>query len=225
METKIQIKSIFGEVKFEYECENNSIKKTVEHAVKKRINLSYSNLSDSNLSYSNLSGSNLRGSNLSGSNLRGSNLSDSNLSDSNLSYSNLSYSNLRGSNLSDSNLSDSNLSYSNLSGSNLRGSNLSYSNLSGSNLRGSNLSDSNLRGSNLSYSRNTESAYLPIFCKWSNSIIGNKIQIGCKTKTIEEWEEFFNSDEEFETKRGTDDFKQIQAVFESYKAYINFLNQ
>ena len=150
METKIQIKSIFGEVKFEYECENNSIKKTVEHAVKKRINLSYSNLSDSNLS---------------------------------------------------------------------------YSNLSGSNLRGSNLSDSNLRGSNLSYSRNTESAYLPIFCKWSNSIIGNKIQIGCKTKTIEEWEEFFNSDEEFETKRGTDDFKQIQAVFESYKAYINFLNQ
>ena len=135
METKIQIKSFFGEVKFEYECENNSIKKTVEQAA--------------NIG-SDLMGADLRGANLRGANLRGA----------------------------------------------------------------------DLRGAN-----NKELAYLPIFCKWSNSIIGNKIQIGCKTKTIEEWEEFFNSDEEFETKRGTDDFKQIQAVFESYKAYINFLNQ
>ena len=86
-------------------------------------------------------------------------------------------------------------------------------------------SNSDLRGSDLSNSENKEFAYLPIFCKWSNSIIGDKIQIGCKQKTIEEWEDWFNSDETFETERGTDDFKQIQAVFESYKAYMNFLNK
>ena len=35
---------------------------------------------------------------------------------------------------------------------------------------------------------------------------------------------FFNSDEEYSTKRDTQDFKQIRAVFESYKAYLNVLN-
>lgn len=28
-----------------------------------------------------------------------------------------------------------------------------------------------------------------------------------------------------DTKRGTDEFKQIQAVYESYKAYLNFLSK
>jgi hypothetical protein len=65
---------------------------------------------------------------------------------------------------------------------------------------------------------------LPIFCKWSHSIIGDKISIGCKEFTIEEWVNFFeNSTQEFETKRDTQDFKQIRAVFYSYKAYIENL--
>lgn len=45
MTTKIQIKSIFGEVLFEFEKENNTIKDTVEKAVKNRANLSWANLS------------------------------------------------------------------------------------------------------------------------------------------------------------------------------------
>jgi hypothetical protein len=77
----------------------------------------------------------------------------------------------------------------------------------------------------LTSAENKETAYLPMFCKWATSIIGNKIQIGCKEKTIEEWENFFNSHLTYETSRETDDFKQIQAVFESYKTYINFLNK
>ena len=77
---------------------------------------------------------------------------------------------------------------------------------------GVNLSDATLSG-----------ICLPIHCKWWHSVIDGKIEIGCKRKSIEDWDLFFNSDEEYRTKRGTADFKQIQAVFESYKAYLNFL--
>ena len=66
MKTKIQIKSIFGDVLFEYETEENTIKKTLEYAVKERVDLR-----DSDLRVSNLSGSDLSGSDLSYSNLRG----------------------------------------------------------------------------------------------------------------------------------------------------------
>ena len=82
----------------------------------------------------------------------------------------------------------------------------------------------NLSSADLSSAENKEIANLPIFCKWSHSIVGNEIQIGCKSKTIEEWDEFFSSEKELETKRGTKEFKQIQAVYESYKAYLIFLN-
>ncbi len=201
---KIEIKSIFGKVLFTYKAENATIKDAVENAIKEKVSLRNSNLSYSNLSGSDLSGSNLRGSNLSGSDLRYSNLSASNLSGSDLRYSNLSA--------------------SNLSGSDLRYSNLSYSDLSGSDLRGSNLSGSDLSSSNLSGSENKHLAYLPLFCKWNFSIIGDKIQIGCKTKNIEDWDVFFQSSEEYSTKRNTQEFKQIQAVYNACKAYLLTLN-
>ena len=121
---KIEIKSIFGELIFEYECENNTIKKTVEQAVRKNISLYSADLSSANLSSANLS-----------------------------------------------------------------------------------------------------SANLPIYCKWSHSIKDNKIQIGCKTQSIEEWDLFFESEDVYETKRNTDDFKQIQAVYLAYKAYLTHLNK
>ena len=116
------------------------------------------------------------------------------------------------------NLSNSNLSYSDLSNSNL-----SYSDLSNSNLSNSNLSNSNLRNSDLRNSKNKETASLPMFCKWSVCVIGDKIKIGCKENTIEDWDLFFESSEEFDTKRNTEDFKQIQAMYLAYKAYLTHL--
>jgi hypothetical protein len=77
----------------------------------------------------------------------------------------------------------------------------------------------------LSLVKNKEEANLPIYCKWIHSIIGNKIQIGCKTKTIKEWDMFFASEKVYSTQRNTEEFKQIEAVYESYKAYLNFLNK
>ena len=55
MKTKIQIKSIFGNLLFEYEKENNTIKQTLIKAVASGANLYRANLSGANLSGANLS--------------------------------------------------------------------------------------------------------------------------------------------------------------------------
>ena len=154
MKTKLQIKSIFGSLLFEYECEENSIKKTLEKAIKENADLSSADLRYANLRSADLSSANIRS-------------------------------------------------------ADLRSANLRYADLHSANLR---------------YAENKEEAYIPQFCKWTHSIKGDKIQIGCKEKTIKEWQDFFSSKEEYSTKRGTVEFKQIQAIFESYKAYLNHLN-
>jgi hypothetical protein len=65
-----------------------------------------------------------------------------------------------------------------------------------------------------------------MYCKWSHGITNGKlIHIGCEKRTIKEWDLFFVSDEKLSTERGTQEFKQIQAVFEAYKGYLNFLNK
>ena len=48
---KLQIKNIFGKLLFEYECEDNTIKKTVTEAIKNSVNLRSADLSYVNLSY------------------------------------------------------------------------------------------------------------------------------------------------------------------------------
>ena len=59
MKTKIKIESIFGKLLFEHEAEDNTIKKTLEEAVK-----SGANLGDAYLGGANLRGAYLRGANL-----------------------------------------------------------------------------------------------------------------------------------------------------------------
>ena len=79
MEIKIQIKSIFGSVLFEYSKENNTIKDTLCEA--------------------NLYGADLRGANLYGANLREADLCEANLCEANLCEANLYGADLRGANL------------------------------------------------------------------------------------------------------------------------------
>ena len=71
MKTKIKIESIFGNLLFEHEAENNTIKKSLEEAMK----------SGANLGGANLGGAYLRGANLGGANLGGAYLGDANLGD------------------------------------------------------------------------------------------------------------------------------------------------
>jgi hypothetical protein len=111
---KINIKSFFGKLLFEYEKENNTIKETVLEALN---------------SGADLSSANLRGANLIGANLSDANLSDADLRDADLSGANLSDANLIGADLSVANLSGANLIYANLSDADLRDANLSGANL------------------------------------------------------------------------------------------------
>lgn len=124
MKTKIQIKSIYGDVIFENEKENNTIKDTVEEAVKHKVNLCKANLCKANLYEANLREANLSYSILCGADLRGADLS----------YTNLRVTDLWRAYLRGANLQDANLSYTNLSGADLCGTNLQGANFSGANL-------------------------------------------------------------------------------------------
>jgi uncharacterized protein YjbI with pentapeptide repeats len=87
---KIQIKSIFGKVLFEYEKEDNTLKDTILEAIKNKISLSYANMSDAdmrgaNMSYANMSDADMRGANMSYANMRGANMSDADMRGANMS--------------------------------------------------------------------------------------------------------------------------------------------
>ena len=170
---KIQIKSIFGKLLFEYEKENNTIKETLLEAIKSDANLRYANLSDANLSYADL-----RYANLSGANLSGANLSGANLSGANLSYADLSDANLSGANLSGANLSGANLSYADLSDADL-----SDTDLSGANLSDADLSDKNIISITRIGSRKSMTTY---------DFDNNKIWCGRFAGTLEEFENKVN---------------------------------
>lgn len=80
METTIEIKSTYRDVLYKHTCEGNTVKKTVEEAVKRGISLCSAYLRGADLRGANLHGSDLCGSNLSDANLRGADLSGADLS-------------------------------------------------------------------------------------------------------------------------------------------------
>ena len=103
---KIEIKSWFsGDVLFEYESDNATMKKAVEAAVDDNADLSGANLRDADLS-----GADLRDADLSGADLSGANLRDADLRDADLSGADLRDADLRDADLRDAAIyySDSN---------------------------------------------------------------------------------------------------------------------
>jgi len=113
---KIQIKTMFGKLIFEYEKENNTIKETLKEYIRVELEKGY------------------RYANLSSADLRYANLSSADLRSADLRYADLSYANL-----SSANLRSANLSYADLSSANLRSADLSYADLSSANLRSADL--------------------------------------------------------------------------------------
>ena len=101
---KIQIKSIWGEVLFEYEKENNTLKDTLEEAAKHGANLYGANLYGADLTRANLTRANLTRANLTGANLTRANLYGADLTRANLTRANLYGANLYGANLDGANL-------------------------------------------------------------------------------------------------------------------------
>ena len=68
---KIQIKSIFGDLLFEYEKENNTIKYTVEEAVRQNVSLNGASLNGASLNGASLNGASLDGASLNRASLDG----------------------------------------------------------------------------------------------------------------------------------------------------------
>ena len=104
MKTKIEIKSVFGKLLFEYEKEDNTVKDTLLKAIE--------------------SGANLRSANLCGADLRSADLRSADLRDANLRSADLRSADLRGANLYGADLCDANLCDANLYGANLYGADL-----------------------------------------------------------------------------------------------------
>jgi hypothetical protein len=197
---KIQIKHRFNSsILFEHECEYNTIKETLIQGIK--------------------TGANLENANLENANLRNAYLQNANLENANLENANLQNANLENANLRNAYLQNANLQNANLQNANLQNANLQNANLRNAYLQNANLQNANLQNANL------QNAKLPIFAKWAFSIKNNQIiKIGCKEKTICEWDLWFASKKEFATKRGTPEFKQIEAVYLAHKAYLTHLN-
>ena len=114
-----------------------------------------------------------------------------------------------------------NLYGANLVRANLYGANLVRANLVRANLVRANLYGANLYGANL-YGANLESANLPLFSKWSIRYeLPDTVHIGCKTKTIKEWDYWFkNSTEKFDHDRDSSTFKRIYANYLGVRAYL-----
>ena len=165
MKIKIDIKSVFGDVLFSFEKENNTIKDTLEEANLRGANLEGANLRGDNLADANLEDANLEGANLEGANLRGAYLKGANLG-----YANLEGANLRGAYLRDANLRGAYLINAYLINAYLRDANLRGANLEGANLKGANLSGADLRGAD--YSEYT--SFLAYQCPIEGSFIGWK---------------------------------------------------
>ena len=117
-------------------------------------------------------------------------------------------------------LRDEDLRDADLRDADLRDADLRDADLRDADLNGANLRYANLNGANLSYANLNGAIKMPMYCKWTHGITDGMIHIGCEKRTIEQWDEFFASDEIIETKRNTDEFKQIQAVYNAYKAYL-----
>jgi hypothetical protein len=108
---KIEIKNRWtGTIIFEYSKENNTIKDTVEAAIKAKANLRWADLRWANLRWANLSEANLSEADLSEADLSEADLSWADLSWANLSEADLSWANLSEADLSEANLSEADLS-------------------------------------------------------------------------------------------------------------------
>ena len=129
MELTINLKDVEDNVLFEHTAENNSVKKTLEVAVKQGVPLRFVNLQDALLHGACLHDACLHGANLENAYLQDALLQDVNLQDACL----------RNANLEDAYLGNANLGNANLENVNLRNANLQDACLYGASLQCANI--------------------------------------------------------------------------------------
>lgn len=161
---KIQIKSLSGSVIFEHEAENNSIKITVEEAVKKNVCLALADLGGVNLAGANLRGAILRGANLRDTNLKVARLAWADLERADLERADLKFAFLNGADLDEAGLEEADLNGAYLDRASLIGANLKSAYLDNADLHRANFGSADLSGAKLKcaklFSANLEGANL-----------------------------------------------------------------
>jgi len=162
MKTKIQINSIWGNLLFEFEKENNSIKDTLIEAY--------------------LRGADLQGADLRGADLQGAYLQGAYLEGADLRGAYLEGADLRGADLQGAYLEGADLQGADLEGADLRGAYLRGAYLQGADLRGAYLQGADLKKT---YSQNTimPDGELIIWKKLQDNLIA-KLLIPLKAKRV-----------------------------------------
>jgi uncharacterized protein YjbI with pentapeptide repeats len=197
----IEIKrNVTDEVIFSHDQEDNSLKITLEVAVKARAYLVGANLAGANLRGAYLDGAHLDdaylyGAYLSGANLAGANLRGAYLDGAHLAGAYLAGANLDGAYLVGANLDGANLARANLARANLAGANLARANLDGANLARANLDGANLVGANLARATygiaTLKNGLLQLLGKyWPVYIFDAHIKIGCQMHSTTDWDSF-----------------------------------
>jgi uncharacterized protein YjbI with pentapeptide repeats len=159
MTTKVQIKSIQGDILFERESPNNSIKETIVACAKAKISLCNANLSGADLSWVDIRRVNLSGADLAKVTMEGSWLDFADLSSAVINDSNLDRASLLGANLQKADLSNSSMCMSRLQSADLSDAILSEVDLSRADLADANLTNVDLSSAYLSWA-NLENATL-----------------------------------------------------------------
>ena len=149
MKTKINIKSIWGKLLFEYEKEDNTLKDTVIEAITKGAYLHGAYLRGAYLHGAYLREADLQGANLQGADLQGADLQRADLHGAYLREADLHGANLRGANLQRADLRGADLQGAYLQRADLHGAYLREADLQGADLQGANLQRADLRGADL----------------------------------------------------------------------------
>ena len=187
MEVKIEIKSIFGNVLFEYSKEDNTIKDTVEEAVRQGISLvgaslvgaslDGASLYRASLSRASLDGASLRGASLVGASLYRASLDGASLDGASLDGASLDGASLRGASLDGASLDGASLRGASLRGASLSRASLDGASLDGASLDGASLDGASLRGASLrgaSLRGASDIPYIPLACPSDGAFVGWK---------------------------------------------------
>ena len=200
---KIEIKTLFGSVLFEYDCEENTILKTLIKAVEGKKDLTGADLTGANLRGADLGGAYLGGAYLTGANLTGA-------------YLTVAY--LRGADLTGANLREVDLR-----GANLTGANLTEADLRGANLTGANLTEVDLGGKKITKGIVFTGLYKYIVIPYITEKHEKRVKMGCHDRSVTEWDaDFWNNNREFPN-NGDEDSKLRLMAFEAAKRWFEII--
>ena len=190
---KIQIKCyITGNVIYSHECDDNTIMKTVEQAVKDHADLRYAYLHNADLRFAYLRNADLRYADLSNADLSNADLSNADISNVDLRFAYLRYADLRNADLSNADLSNADLRDADLRNADIRYADLSYADLRYEDLRNADLRYADLRYADLRYadlrnadiSKDTKIDFVPLACPSDGAFVGWKKVKGMLVKLL-----------------------------------------